>query len=146
MDSYSRNLSVKLSVVIPCYNEEKTLKECVNRVLKIADDKLSLELIIVDDHSTDNSFPIALELEKNHPEIKVIHHEENCGKGAALRSGFKIASGDFVSIQDADLEYDPNDLKKLIVPLIEDKADVVFGIKVFNCQCSSRAPFLALNG
>jgi len=127
MDNHSRNMAVKLSIVIPCYNEEKTLKECVDRVLEIADDNLSLELIIVDDHSNDNSHSIALDLERNHSEIKVIHHEKNSGKGAALRSGFKVATGDYVAVQDADLEYDPNDLKRLIVPLIEDKADVVLG-------------------
>ena len=66
-------------------------------------------------------------LERSHVEIKVLRHEENSGKGAALRSGFKVAIGDYVAVQDADLEYDPNDLKRLIVPLIEDKADVVFG-------------------
>ena len=127
MDDFYSSVSVKLSIVIPCYNEEKTIKECVERVLEIADNNLSLELIIVDDHSTDNSYSIARELETKHPEIKVIRHEKNSGKGAALRLGFKTATGDFVAVQDADLEYDPNELKRLIVPLIEDKADVVLG-------------------
>lgn len=113
--------------MIPCYNEEKTIQDCVNTVLKIADENLSLELIIVDDCSTDNSYSIVQDLEKKHSEIKVIHHEKNSGKGAALRSGFKEATGDYVAIQDADLEYDPKDLKKLIVPLVEGKADVVLG-------------------
>ena len=118
---------IKLSVVIPCYNEERTLERCVKNVLDIAERYLSLELIIVDDYSSDNSYLVALELEKLHPEVKVLRNEKNYGKGAALRAGFKIATGDYVSVQDADLEYDPNDLKKLIVPLIEDKADVVLG-------------------
>jgi len=117
----------KLSIIIPCYNEEKTLKECVNRVLEIADDNLSLEIIIVDDYSTDNSYSIASELKKTNSGINTISHEINLGKGAALRTGFKYATGDFIAVQDADLEYDPNDLKKLIIPLIEGKADVVFG-------------------
>ena len=104
MESFSNSASVKLSIVIPCYNEEKTIKECVERILEIADDNLSLELIIVDDHSTDNSYSIAREIERNHSEIKVIRHEKNSGKGAALRSGFKMALGDFVAVQDADLE------------------------------------------
>lgn len=127
MEDFSGSVSTKLSIVIPCYNEEKTIKECAERVLEITDDNLSLELIIVDDHSTDNSYSIARELERNHSEIKVFRHEKNSGKGAALRSAFKMATGDFVAVQDADLEYDPNDLKKLIVPLMEDKADVVLG-------------------
>jgi len=127
INNHSRNLSAKLSIVIACFNEEKTLKECIYRVLKIADRNLSIEVIIVDDHSNDNSYSIALDLERNHSAIKVIRHEKNSGKGAALRSGFKAATGDYVAIQDADLEYDPNDLKKLIVPLIQDKADVVLG-------------------
>lgn len=118
---------IKLSLVIPCYNEERTLTRCVQNVLSIAEKNLSLELIIVDDCSDDNSYLIALELEKNHPEVKVLRHKKNYGKGAALRSGFKIVAGDYVTVQDADLEYDPNDLKNLIVPLIEDKADVVLG-------------------
>jgi dolichol-phosphate mannosyltransferase len=127
MDDFSNSVSFKLSIVIPCYNEEKTLKECVNRVLEIAEDNLSLEIIIIDDHSTDNSYSIARELEINHQGIKIIRHEKNSGKGAALRSGFKMATGDFVTVQDADLEYDPNDLKRLIVPLVNDQADVVLG-------------------
>ncbi len=117
----------KLSIVIPCYNEERTLKKCVEKVIEIADDGLTLELIIVDDYSIDDSYAIACQLKKKHPEIKVIRHDKNFGKGAALRSGFKIATGNYIAIQDADLEYDPNDLKRLIVPLIEDKADVVLG-------------------
>jgi glycosyltransferase involved in cell wall biosynthesis len=127
MGNYTGKSVTKLSIVIPCYNEERTLKECVDKILEIADDDLSVELIIVDDHSIDESFSIACDLEKTSSEVKVIRHEKNSGKGAALRSGFKVASGDYVAVQDADLEYDPNDLKRLIVPLIEDKADVVLG-------------------
>jgi dolichol-phosphate mannosyltransferase len=127
MDNCSGSLVAKLSIVIPCYNEERTLRECVNRVLEIADHNLCLEIIIVDDHSSDNSYSIGCDLERDHSEIRVIRHEENSGKGAALRSGFNVASGDYVAVQDADLEYDPRDLKRLIVPLMEDKADVVFG-------------------
>ena len=113
--------------MIPCYNEERTLEECVYKVLEIAEKNLVLEIIIVDDCSKDNSYKIALELEKNHSEVKIIRHEKNSGKGAALRSGFTMATGDFVAVHDADLEYDPNDLKRLIVPLINNQADVVLG-------------------
>jgi len=127
MDQKKFNKHTKLSVVIPCYNEELTLNRCVGNVLKIADTKLSLEVIIVDDCSSDKSHSIALELEKKHPEIIVFRHAENQGKGAALRTGFKEATGDFVAVQDADLEYDPDDLRRLLIPLINEDADVVLG-------------------
>jgi len=116
-----------LSIVIPCYNEQRTLAACVESVLGIADASLRVELIIVDDCSRDDSLRIANDLAKTHAQIKVLHHDKNQGKGAALRTGFKAATGDFVAVQDADLEYDPQDLKKLLVPLCEGKADVVLG-------------------
>ncbi len=116
-----------LSVVIPCYNEEKTLEKCVERVLQIADESLALEIVIVDDCSSDHSAAVAKRLEERHGEIKLLRHEKNQGKGAALKTGFRNATGDYVAVQDADLEYHPNDLKRLIVPLTEEHADVVFG-------------------
>jgi glycosyltransferase involved in cell wall biosynthesis len=118
---------VKLSIVIPCYNEEKTLEGCVDSVLAIADDTLELELIVVDDCSKDKSRQVAYELAKRIPNLVVLHHEKNQGKGAALRTGIKGATGDFVAIQDADREYDPMDLKRLLVPLRSGDADVVLG-------------------
>src|SRR4030042_305065 len=127
MNEFSSDRPVALTVVIPCYNEEKTLRKCVEKVLNIADKNLSLELIIVDDHSTDKSYSIALELGKNRREIKVLRHERNFGKGAALRTGFQRATGDFVAVQDADLEYNPMELKRLLVPLVNGEADVVLG-------------------
>ena len=116
-----------LSLVIPCFNEERTLARCVGRVLRIADAQLSLEVIIVDDGSTDQSLALARQLQSDHPEVTVIAHEWNRGKGAALRTGFARATGDFVVVQDADLEYDPSDLKRLVSPLQRDEADVVLG-------------------
>ncbi len=116
-----------LSVVIPCYNEEKTLEECVARVQDIADDQLSLEIIIVDDCSRDKSLQLARSLAEKHEGVIVLTHEVNQGKGAALRTGFAHATGDYVAVQDADLEYDPNDLKQLLGPLQSNKADVVLG-------------------
>lgn len=118
---------VRLSIVIPCYNEERTLERCVQKVLEIADEGLSLEIIIVDDGSRDGSLSIARRLEKHHPEIVVLTQGKNKGKGAALRMGFQKATGHFVAVQDADLEYDPMDLKRLLVPLVNNDADVVFG-------------------
>jgi dolichol-phosphate mannosyltransferase len=118
---------IKLSIIVPCYNESRTLRRCIERVLTLADEGLSLEIIIVDDCSADDSPIIARDLEKTHPQIVFLSHEKNQGKGAALRSGFKRATGDFVAVQDADLEYDPNDLKKILAPLIGGDADVVLG-------------------
>lgn len=117
----------KLSVVIPCYNEEKTLASCIERVLLIQDTELTVEVIIVDDNSSDNSLSIAHELDKNYPEVRVLHHEINQGKGAALRTGIRETTGDYVAVQDADLEYEPFELKRLLRPLIEGHADVVLG-------------------
>jgi len=118
---------VKLSVVIPCFNEARTLANCVNRVLAVQDRTLSLEVILVDDCSSDRSLAIAEGLVAAHPEIRVLRHAKNQGKGAALRTGFREATGDFVAVQDADLEYDPMELKSLLEPLRNGKADVVFG-------------------
>jgi glycosyltransferase involved in cell wall biosynthesis len=119
--------TVKLSVVVPCFDEERTLRTCVERVLAIAEAQLSLEVIIVDDCSRDASFAIARELADKHPEVVVLHHEKNQGKGAALRTGFREATGDYVAVQDADLEYDPTELKRLLAPLVRNQADVVMG-------------------
>ena len=119
--------AIRLTVVIPCFNEEKTLRKCVKRVLDIADEALALEVIIVDDCSRDRSLAIARELEAAHNEIIVLHHDKNQGKGAALRTGFQKATGDFVCVQDADLEYNPMELRKLVAPLASGDADVVLG-------------------
>ena len=123
----TNNKMVKLSVIVPCYNEERTLARCIEKVLNIKDDSLSLEIIIVDDGSTDNSLDIARDLEVQHNELIVLEHQKNQGKGAALRTGFRRATGDFVCVQDADLEYNPMELRSLLIPLINDDADVVLG-------------------
>src|SRR6516165_11634814 len=116
-----------LSLVIPCYNEEKTLATCLKRVLAIGTTDVKLELIIVDDCSTDKSLTIAQEFAKSFPEVTVLRHERNRGKGAALRTGFAHATGEFVSVQDADMEYDPQEFLTLLEPLLDNRADVVFG-------------------
>ncbi len=113
-----------LSVVIPCYNECDTIEELVEAVLAAPVDRP--EIIIVDDFSTDGTRVVLQE--KIEPRVsKVIYHERNCGKGAALRSGFSAATGDVVLVQDADLEYDPRDYARLLAPIFEGRADVVFG-------------------
>jgi glycosyltransferase involved in cell wall biosynthesis len=115
---------LKLSVVIPVFNEERTLATLVARVLATPYEK---ELIVVDDASTDGSARIITELAGKHPELVPLRHPQNRGKGAALASGLARVTGDIVLIQDADLEYDPADYPALLRPILEGKADVVFG-------------------
>jgi len=114
---------MKLSVIMPVYNEVETLEEIVGQVLAT---KLAHEIVIVDDGSTDGSRDIMKQWE-DHPVIRVICHDHNMGKGSAVRTGFKAASGEVMIIQDADLEYDPRDYPKLLQPIEEGRADVVYG-------------------
>jgi len=116
-----QNLS--LSVIIPCYNEEATLEEILTRVKAVG---VANEIVIVDDGSTDRSREILHTLEGD-PLLRIIFHERNQGKGAALRTGFAAATGDIVLIQDADLEYDPRDYPALLRPIQEGIAKVVYG-------------------
>jgi len=115
---------MKLSVIIPCFNESETIHTIVDRVKKAPIE--DLEIIIVDDASTDGTGEI-LKNEIERIVDKVLYHEVNRGKGAALRTGFQQATGDVVVVQDADLEYDPNDYPLLLQLIIEGKADVVYG-------------------
>jgi glycosyltransferase involved in cell wall biosynthesis len=120
-------MSTSLSIVIPCFNERATLRALVDRVLAAPPEKLSREVVIVDDGSTDGSNEIADDISRNNPQVKVVHHDRNRGKGAAVRSAQKSAGGDIVIIQDADLEYDPRCYPQLIAPILEGRADVVYG-------------------
>jgi dolichol-phosphate mannosyltransferase len=124
----------KLTVIVPCYNEETTLETCLDRLIKIQNDELALEIIIVDDYSTDKSLIVAEKLQTKHQEVSVFKHQKNQGKGAAIRTGIKHATGDFIAIQDADLEYNPQELLKLIAPIKSGEADVVFGSRFLTSQ------------
>ena len=115
---------ITVSVVIPCYNELATLEQVIDAVL--ASPVPHKEVIVVDDASTDGTTELIRNKIEGRVE-RVITHDRNRGKGAALRSGFAVATGDVVLVQDADLEYDPRDYEKLLAPIIEGKADVVFG-------------------
>ena len=115
---------MKLSIVIPVYNEERTLRQLVEAVQATPWEK---ELILVNDCSTDGTAAILAELESEYDNLRVFHHETNKGKGGGLATGFAQVTGDVVIIQDADLEYDPQDYGVLLRPIQEGKADVVYG-------------------
>ena len=119
---------MKLSVLMPVYNERKTLAEIVFRVLNQRTNGIdSLELVIVDDASTDGSTEIIEQLARTHQQIKPIFQKKNRGKGAAIRAAIAVASGNIAIIQDADLEYDPNDFQLVLTPIVQGDADVVYG-------------------
>lgn len=120
---------MKLSIIIPVYNEEKTIGRILSIIknLKLSS-KIEKEIIIIDDGSTDATFQIIKE-EKS-KDIKIFKHEKNLGKGVAVRTGFKNSTGEFIIIQDADLEYNPNDYEKLLLPILEHKTQIVFGTRL----------------
>ena len=120
----------KLSIIIPCYNEENNIETILDKVNNVKLENIEKEIIVVDDCSKDSSKAI---LEKNKDIIqKLLFHTENMGKGAALRTGIQNATGDYIIIQDADLEYNPNEYRKLLQPLLDNECDVVYGSRFKN--------------
>lgn len=113
---------MKLSVIIPVFNEEKNIVRVVEKVQEV---KINKEIIIVDDSSTDSTRQLLNKIKLGN--VRIIAHHKNMGKGAAIRSGIKVSSGDIIIIQDADLEYDPHDYYHLIEPIVTGKVEVVYG-------------------
>lgn len=117
---------MKVSIVIPVYNETNTILTLLEMVMAV--DLTDKEIIVVDDGSSDGTNEkLKVFSEPTNPSVKVVFHEKNKGKGAALKSGFTVANGDIILIQDADLEYDPSEYPKLLAPILKGKADVVYG-------------------
>lgn len=120
--------SVKtLSVIIPAYNEEATIADTFKRVLAADPLGLTVQIVLIDDHSTDSTWEIIQRLSKDSEQVLAFRHPRNMGKGATLRTGFEQANGQIVLIQDADLEYDPKEYPNLLKPILEGKADIVYG-------------------
>jgi len=117
---------MKISVIVPCFNEEKTISNLVGKVLKALID-MKKQIVIVDDCSTDNTFKILQELSALDKSIIIESHSYNQGKGAAIRTALLSVTGDIVIIQDADLEYNPSEFPKLLKPILDGDADVVYG-------------------
>ena len=115
---------MKVSVVMPVYNEVETIKEIVSRVQAVT---LEKDIIIIDDGSTDGTLELLEEISRSYDNLRVMYHDRNQGKGAALRTGFAAVTGDIVIIQDADLEYDPKEYPVLLEPILDGRADIVYG-------------------
>ncbi len=115
---------MKISVIIPVYNEALTIKEIIFRVQNV---DLEKEIIVVDDHSTDGTSAQLKDINEQYENVQILTHDRNRGKGAALRTGFAAAGGDIIIIQDADLEYNPQEYKVLLGPILDGRADVVYG-------------------
>ena len=122
---------VKISIIIPCYNELKTIEQIIKKILLQTD--FEKEIIVIDDFSNDGSRKKIDEI-KDIYNLKVLKNDKNYGKGFSIRQGIKVSTGDIVLIQDADLEYDPKDYKRLLDPILNDNADVVFGSRFIGSE------------
>ncbi len=126
---------MKLSILMPVFNEANTVTAIVERVRAVP---LQSEIVLVNDASCDGTHEIVERLAS--PDVRVIHHPANCGKGAAIRTGLEAATGEVIVIQDADFEYDPNDLPRLLEPIVAGQADVVYGVR----SLASQTPIMRL--
>ena len=115
---------MRLSVIMPCYNEAESLPDILNKVRAVTIDK---EIIVIDDCSSDDTPNVLANAQRNDPNLRVIRHERNRGKGAAVRTGIAAATGDVIIVQDADLEYDPNDFYVVLKPIFDGRVGVVYG-------------------
>src|ERR1019366_4598659 len=133
---------MKLSILMPVYNERTMVERCISQVLAAPiPENMERELVIVDDCSTDGTYAILERLAASFPQIQLYRHERNGGKGAAVRTAIEKATGDFSLIQDADLEYDPSEYPRLLRPLLDGRADAVFGSRYMAGEQSRVLPF-----
>ena len=128
-----------LSLIVPCYNEEHTLAVCVEQILRLKQQGIDLEIIIVDDCSKDKSCEVATQLAEKFGEVRLLKHRRNKGKGAAIRTGLLEATGEYIGIQDADLEYDPTQYSNLLQVMRDESADVVYGSRYLRPSKARRA-------
>ena len=129
---------MKLSIIIPVFNEEKTIAKVLKRVSELSIDKVTLEIIVVDDGSTDATVSEIKNSKSKIENLTFIQHEKNLGKGAAVRTGIEASKGDYIVIQDADLEYDPQDIKRLVKEVLDNRAKVVYGTRLHRLPNLSR--------
>ena len=133
------NNNFKISIIVPCFNEKETIKLIIDKIYKT---KLeNYEVILIDDNSSDGSKKIIEDLKNNYLNLEVIFHDQNFGKGRAIKNGILKSSGDIILIQDADLEYDPEDYEKLILPFLKYDADVVYGSRFIGGDGPKRLHF-----
>jgi len=121
---------MKLSIIIPAYNEERTVSNVIKNVHELSLQDISKEIIVVDDGSKDRTYKNILAIKNEIPKLVIVKHKKNKGKGAAVQAGIKKATGDIILIQDADLEYDPRDIPRMIKPLVIGKTTVVYGTRL----------------
>ena len=128
-----------LSIIIPCYNEKNTIKTIIEKVIKV--EPPNKQIIVVDDYSNDGSIDEIKKIVKLYPDIHVIFHDQNFGKGKAIRSGIEAVKNEVVIIQDADLEYDPSEYLNLMFPFVDAQADIVYGSRFLGNQKYTRIHF-----